>query len=217
MPERLKGIIKTEFRKHHALNFQSIEKNIPKYELSEKHMKNLQAVTNRDMLVGLLPKGGIVAELGVAEGKFSKVILSQAHPRKLHLVDSWNSERYPVSLRTQLENAFQEEIKRSRVEIHTGGSLEVGETLPDSYFDWVYIDTDHSYQTTLAELELYKKKVKKGGFIAGHDFITGNWLGMVKYGVIEAVHEFCVKNDWEITYLTMELNTNPSFAIKAIS
>jgi hypothetical protein len=70
---------------------------------------------------------------------------------------------------------------------------------------------------TIAELNLYSKKIKQGGIIAGHDYIIGNWTDMIRYGVIEAVYEFCVNNEWEIIYITMELNENPSFAIRKIN
>ena len=215
-PKYLRYFVNRKIKENYILKLAEIEETLPKYELSEKHIKNLKAVTNRNSLAGLLPKGGIVAELGVADGNFSQVISKQALPEKLHLIDTWDSERYSINLRRKLERTLQKEVENGRVEIHTGHSLKVGELFPDSYFDWVYIDTDHSYHTTLAELELYGKKVRKGGFIAGHDFIKGNWSGMVRYGVIESVYEFCVKYDWEIIYLTMELNSNPSFAIKEI-
>ena len=81
----------------------------------------------------------------------------------------------------------------------------------------MYVDTSHSYKTTFEELERYSKKVKKGGYIAGHDYVIGNWDGLVRYGVIEAVYEFCVKHNWEIAFLTSELNDSPSFAIRRIS
>jgi hypothetical protein len=72
------------------------------------------------------------------------------------------------------------------------------------------------YKTTTDELQSYHLKIKPNGIIAGHDFILGNWDGIVRYGVIEAVYEFCVKYNWEIIYLTTELYTNPSFAIRKI-
>ncbi|MEX0773138.1 MAG: class I SAM-dependent methyltransferase, partial [Balneolales bacterium] len=83
-----------------------------------------------------------------------------------------------------------------------------------NYFDWIYIDTDHSYETTRDELRLYASKVKQGGIIAGHDYVKGNWITTYRYGVIEAVHEFCVNNDWELIYLTAEPIENQSFAIR---
>lgn len=82
--------------------------------------------------------------------------------------------------------------------------------------DWIYIDTDHSYETTRDELRLYASKVKDGGIIAGHDYVKGNWITTYRYGVIEAVHEFCVGNDWELIYLTAEPLESQSFAIRKV-
>jgi len=92
----------------------------------------------------------------------------------------------------------------------------VGRTFPDAYFDWIYIDTDHSYPTTRDELAVYESKMKPGGIIAGHDYVMGNWRGSLKFGVIEAVHEFCIARNWELLYVTTEQTTNASFAIRKI-
>ncbi|MCU0386267.1 MAG: hypothetical protein MUE38_09580, partial [Flavihumibacter sp.] len=59
-------------------------------------------------------------------------------------------------------------------------------------------------------------KLKPGGIIAGHDFIKGNWLSGYRYGVMEAVYEFCVTHNWELIFLTTETNDHPSFAIRRI-
>ena len=40
-------------------------------------------------LLQFLPKGGVVAEIGVAEGGFSKKILNATSPQTLHLIDPW--------------------------------------------------------------------------------------------------------------------------------
>ena len=192
------------------------EKLIPKYELSQKHIANLKAVPNREALLELLPKGGIVAEIGVDRGEFSRLILQKTQPSKLHLIDVWHSKRYHSGLMEEVKNKFDNEISKKLVEINLGLSLDAGARFPDQYFDWVYIDTTHSYKLTRDELALYSTKVKPGGILAGHDFTRGNWTIKFRYGVIEAVYEFCVKNDWEIIYLSMENETPASFAIRKI-
>lgn len=189
---------------------------IPKYEVEQKHIKNLEVLPDRHSLLERLPKQGVVAEIGVDKGEFTELIMKKNSPYKLHLIDSWDSQRYHKGLQNVVEKKFQNQIEQGLIEVNVGLSTDVGESLTEEYFDWVYIDTDHSYQTTKAELELYSSKVKADGIIAGHDFIVGNWNGMVRYGVIEAVYEFCVKNDWEMIYLTMENKGHPSFAIRKI-
>jgi hypothetical protein len=189
-------------------------RNYPMYELETKHIHNLKPLTNRIELLKHLPPGGTAAELGVDRGDFSELILETNSPRKLHLIDCWDSTRYNKDLQNSVENKFAHYIEKDKVKIHIGLSTSVHDKFPDKYFDWIYIDTDHSYETTKMELELYKNKMKDTGIIAGHDFIVGNWSGMVKYGVIEAVFEFCVKNNWELIHITMDYNEIPSFAIR---
>lgn len=164
-----------------------------------------------------MPKNAVVAELGVDQGQFSKQIIESTNPTKLHLVDTWGSGRYNSNKMHQVNSQFAAEMKRGSVEIHHGLSTDLVEQFSNEYFDWIYIDTDHTYETTKKELELYAPKLKSGGIIAGHDYIMGNWYGMFKYGVVEAVNEFCVKNNWEIIYLSTELTIYPSFAISKIN
>lgn len=190
--------------------------NIPKYELGYRHIRNARLITTREELLRILPHNGVAAELGVDEGNYSNSIISINKPKMLHLIDFWGSKRYNQDKRKKVEKRFRDNIENGTVEINIGLSTEIVNNFQDNYFDWIYIDTSHSYKTTIKELELYRSKLKAGGIIAGHDYILGNWNGLVRYGVIEAVYEFCVKYNWEIIYLTSELKNNPSFALKEI-
>lgn len=192
-------------------------KKIPFVKLQEKHIRNLKVVVDRSTLLGLLPANAIVAELGVDHGDFSAKILSIAKPQKLHLVDVWGSERYHDGLSKLVNEKFSKEIATNQVVINRGYSTDEMAKFPDNYFDWVYIDTDHTYNTTAAELAISAKKVKKGGIIAGHDYVTGSIDRVTRYGVVEAVHEFCVKNNWEMVYITHETHRYLSFAIREIT
>ncbi|MFW5804106.1 MAG: class I SAM-dependent methyltransferase [bacterium] len=194
-----------------------ISQNIPKYEISDIHIKNARLITTREELLRIFPQNGVAAELGVDEGDFSNLILSINKPKKLHLIDFWGSKRYNQNKRKKVEKRFKKNIENKTVEINLGLSTEVVNDFNDNYFDWMYIDTSHSYKITIKELKYYRNKIKKGGIIAGHDYILGNWNGLIRYGVIEAVYEFCVKYNWEIIYLTTELKNNPSFAIRQIT
>jgi len=43
---------------------------------------------------------------------------------------------------------------------------------PDAYFDFVFIDANHTYESVLADIQGWKPKVKPGGWLAGHDHTT---------------------------------------------
>ena len=200
------------------VNYQIIfSSKIPKFELNNCNIKNVKVLLNREDLLESLPKNSIVAELWVDEWFFSEKIIQICRPKKLHLIDVWWTKFYNKSKQNYVENKFSRYVAGEEVSIHVGLSTEVYQDFQDNYFDWIYIDTDHSYETTILELEYYRKKMKDGWIIAGHDFIVGYWEGMIRYGVREAVYEFCLKYSWEIIYLTAEINDHPSFAIRQIN
>ena len=189
--------------------------DIPITKLERKNFDNLRYALDRQELLSLMPKLGICAEIGVAQGDFTQDIIAINNPGVLHLVDSWGSKRYGEKMMHNVMSRFSTQIETGNVRINRGISTEILSTFEDGYFDWVYIDTVHDYEITRSELEICKDKVKPGGIIAGHDYCMGNWKKGLKYGVIEAVYNFCVENDWEILYITSEIK-NPSFALRRL-
>jgi len=189
---------------------------IPQFQLSEKHLKNAKLIVDRQKLLRLLPKNAIVAEIGVDKGDFTAEIIEICQPSKLHLIDMWGDKRYHEGKALLVEDKFKDLIAQKKVEINRGFSTAELAKFPDNYFDWVYIDTDHSYQLTIEELKICNRIVKENGIIAGHDFVQGNWDGGVRYGVVEAVYQLCVENDWEMVYTTTEPDHHRSFAIRKL-
>ena len=182
--------------------------------LAEKHVKNCAVVLNRQALLSRMKKGGKVAEIGVNCGDFSELILKIVEPERLHLIDIWNSAMYPESLWKEVCAKFREPVNDGKVWIHRKFSIEAADDFENDYFDWIYLDADHSYDSVSGELAKYAPKIKHDGIIAGHDYTQGHWEELCKYGVIEAVHEFCVKYEWELVYLTVEPTEGQSFAIR---
>lgn len=199
-------------KQYEVENAKKLEETLPKIDLTKEHIKNLKILTDKTALLDIFPKHSVAAEIGVSRGEYTEKILSIVQPRQLHLIDSWGSE--PYQFKKLVEDRFKKEIQSGQVIICQGISTDILEKKDDRMFDWVYIDTDHSYETTAKELELCRTKVKKGGIIAGHDYVTGFWNLNLRYGVIEAVHEFCVKYNWEMIYLTIEHHRHLSFAIR---
>ena len=132
------------------------------------------------------------------------------------MVDIWDSKRYHGGLFKKVTSKFKNLIDLESIQIHRKLSTDAADDFEDDYFDWIYIDTTHSYDTTREELVKYAPKIKHDGIIAGHDYTMGSWHSLNRYGVIEAVHEFCVKYEWELVYLTVEPTENQSFAIRRI-
>ena len=167
--------------------------------LDKKHLQNCKVIPHRFYILDLLPKNSICAELGVSIGDFSKEILTRSDPKQLYLIES-KSE-----LVDKLSYRFRE---NEEILVECGYSWDVLNNFKDDFFDWVYIDSDHSYDSTKLELEISHKKVKEGGYILLHDYI---WIDYISekyksYGVIKAVNEFCVNFNYEFIYISMEPN-----------
>jgi len=195
----------------------AVHRPYPRVNFNPRHVQHLVSLSDRTELLHRLPTEAVVAEIGVNEGDFSEKILSICRPQKLVLIDVWASKRYHGGLFDKVKSRFAAQLQNQQMEIIRDLSFGAIASCPDHFFDWVYLDTDHTYSTTKRELDLLRPKMKPGGIIAGHDYIIGNWDAGYRYGVIEAVREFCLAYNWEMIFLTHELDIPPSFAIRAIS
>jgi hypothetical protein len=152
----------------------------------------------------LLPRRAICAEIGVWKGDFSQQILEITTPSKLHLIDPWalrESEEYRDArygsrrsdqqrldeIHGRVRKRFAQAIEDGVVEIHRCGSEEAIAAFPDRYFDWVYIDGNHTYEYVSRDLALYHAKVRDGGILAGDDYGAQGWW---QNGVTRAVDDF---------------------------
>ena len=191
-------------------------KKLPNCRFNQENINGCKTVLNRLELIKLMPKNGIVAELGVDKGNFSEIILKNNKPRELHLIDIWDSYNYSKEKYNLVTNKFNDAIKQKEIFINKKLSTIAAKDYQDEFFDWIYIDTDHSYKTTLEELYAWKSKIKKDGFILGHDYISGSLIEGHKYGVMEAVTEFCINEKFKLAFITMDYVENNSFALNRI-
>lgn len=194
-------------------NIQAIFKwwygEFPIYELESKHIEGCKVLTNRKELLAHLPKGRIFAEIGVEHGVFAENILEICEPLILHLVDWWPSIK-DLELTQKRLNQF-ENILYFRKK-----SVDYLESQNENSIDIIYLDTDHTYLTTKEELIRAHRVVRKSGFICGHDYTSVDYYGVKKYGVVEAVNEFCVVNGYKFVYLTHETKRYISYALKKL-
>lgn len=177
----------------------------------------------RELLLGCLPKRGKVAEIGVAEGIFSREIWSRTDPAELHLIDPWVHQAIPQHDLTNVSDVefdgryrailrlFGPEIEQGRIFIHREFSTAAVNRFPDSYFDWVYVDALHDRESVFKDLTAYYSKVKDEGFILGHDFTNHPWARQMSFGVVEAVADFCKEKTAFFLLLTDEFY--PTFVL----
>jgi hypothetical protein len=169
-------------------------------ELTQNHR-----IFSRRFVAELLPKGGVGAEIGVFTGLFSTILLDVARPSHAYFVDPWweafgqnypNWGRYTDHGRLSTSVAHRTAVRRinshardAKTEVLVEYSTTFFPRTPDRHFDWIYLDSTHSYEGTVKELELIKTKLKRGAILAGddwHDDPAHRHHGIAK-AVLEAV------------------------------
>lgn len=165
-------------------------------ELPQALLANCRIIQNRLEMVKLLPKKAAVAEIGTDKGAFARHILENCQPRELHIFEIDTSRIVPENLRKGLEDRI--------VSVHTGDSAHLMSTMPDGYFDWIYIDGDHSYEGVKRDITASARKVKPGGFLVFNDYATWSPSSMSRCGVARAVNEFCIAEGWELAFFAFQ-------------
>ena len=147
----------------------------------------------------------VAVEVGVQVGLFSEQILSRWKNGHLFLVDAWENmpqssynDAANVSNENHLLNMQQTKINLARFEgkytMIKGFSNQVYKQFEDNYFDLVYLDANHHYEAVYEDISLWINKVKKGGFLCGHDYVDGYIQGHGQFGVQSAVKDFFKRN-----------------------
>ncbi len=182
------------------------ERNLLRSELFTDHR-----IADRRFLAALLPKNGVGAEVGVFTGLFSTVLLEIAKPRHVYFVDPWWEVFGPLypdwgsytaygKLRTRVAyevacRRISSSAERAQTDVIVDFATSFFERMPDRIFDWVYLDSTHTYNGTVAELASVRSKLKSGAIIAGDD-----WQGDPSHkhhGVAKAVTEAVSRGEYE--------------------
>ncbi|KAH3732933.1 Protoporphyrinogen oxidase chloroplastic [Pelomyxa schiedti] len=135
---------------------------------------------NIPLLLDRLNITGEGAEIGVQSGAFSKVILEGWKKcTKFYAVDPWMwQETYDDKAnvaQTAQDALYQKTVGDLRPFKHATvlrlTSEQAAKLIPDDSLSFVYIDARHDYSSVLQDLSLWYPKLKRGGVLAGHDFI----------------------------------------------
>lgn len=128
----------------------------------------------------------IGAEIGVWQGKTSCRLLAARPKLKLIMVDPWivpkkgssyhkSGDDNAKKTQTQHNKDYRKTMKKiafagNRAQIMKMTSQKAADLIKDRSLDFVFVDGNHSYEGVKLDCILWIPKIKRGGFICGHDF-----------------------------------------------
>lgn len=142
-------------------------------------------------------------EVGVCSGDHAVGMLENLLIDRLYLVDDYpeyqdissfiNKQKQEETYKTMIDNIGE---YLAKIVLITKPSVFASTLFLDANFDYVYIDCDHSYENVRQDLCAWYPKVKKEGYLAGHDYDEHH-----KEGVVKAVDEFALKHNLKVLTL----------------
>jgi hypothetical protein len=163
-----------------------------------------------------------ICEVGVRQG-FNFDYMIKSEPKLAVAVDCWlddgvvgrNDSCKDQEALDKQYNKFKNHVSdKPFVQIVRKYSFDAVKDFPDEFFDFIFIDADHTYDGVSRDLVDWYPKVKVGGAFIGHDYIHRAVKAVngqkIRFGVIEAVDEFVAKNGIKNFFV---LEPNPMWGI----
>lgn len=149
-----------------------------------------------------------ICEIGIRNGENFELI-TRHNPKEAVAIDCWIdngvlSRNDRCYTQEELDNQYNEVKKLIKdkpfARIIRDYSFNAVKQFPDEYFDFIYIDADHSFEGCYRDIVDWYPKVKKNGILCGDDYnkrhhVTKN--GSLDFGVVEAVRKYSKENNLE--------------------
>jgi hypothetical protein len=173
---------------------------------------------DRTAILPLLPKAAVFAEVGVATGDFSQLVLSLCEPATFIAIDRFRLHELPSLWGRPTSEIFAGRahgdayrsrfaglIEAGRMQVLEGDSAACLDRLAPGSVDIVYVDADHDYASVRRDLAAAHRAVADDGWIILNDYIIVPGLKEdTLYGVVHAGHEFMTAHDWGMQYLALQ-------------
>ena len=130
-------------------------------------------------------KGGNIVEIGSFEGLSLSHIKDTIKSRGNKI---WSIEKY-------CREKLVKNTTEWGVNLICSDSTQASLTFPDKFFDFIFIDADHKYQSVKDDILNWLPKLKENGLMGGHDYCS-YWVG-VKEAVDEVfLQKKLIKSCW---------------------
>ncbi|MGC4035621.1 MAG: class I SAM-dependent methyltransferase [Chitinophagaceae bacterium] len=191
-----------------------VDQMIPE-QLPQHLFENSRVYSRREDVLATIPKGGVIAEVGVGYGYFTSLLLEHLQPQKFIAIDSFaftvGNEPWKQTILKDnglshidyYQQKFAKETGEGKLEIHKGLSWDCLAKLPDQSLDYLYLDAGHSYEEVKKDIAALKSKMKDQSIIQFNDYTLLDAFALIPYGVPKAVHELLLEENYEVIGLCL--------------
>ena len=152
-------------------------------------------------------------EVGVNNGKLAYFILNSCRNKltEYWAIDQWGLLPEYDQIEGNLEK-WQRKYQRvaslmlcfPQLRVLRLESVTAAKLFPKEYFDLVFIDADHSYESVRRDIKSWLPRVRKGGIISGHDYASGKFPDCTK-AVNECLGKGNINRDSDKTWWVKKL------------
>lgn len=154
-----------------------------------------------DFLIKSIPENGTFVECGAWLGKSSNYLCEIANKKNINvfIVDSWKGSQNELEnaqkMATEIDifEVFKENMDGKKYTAIREYSLDACKIFENESLDVVFIDMEHTYKSVMQDIQAWLPKVKKNGYLAGHDY--SDFWPEVKKAVVDKFVEFDIIDD----------------------
>lgn len=132
----------------------------------------------QEMIADLPLQDAEGVEVGSYAGESALILVGSGKFRRLTCVDIWLPTHAEGEAEFDRVAAAHPEIRKLRQP-----SLEAASVFAPRSLDFVYLDADHRYRAVVADITAWRRRIRPGGYLTGHDFARRN------QSVIKAVQD----------------------------
>lgn len=221
--EPVMKLLRAEYEKSKSADLGKILEKLDEEELQKNAIIVMRPGPNwikgLENLCKLFRRDSKIVEIGCYAGESSEVFAKYFDSGLIFCIDPWKGvDGAPISEDTHnythkldiAEKVFNVmRRKYTNIVKLKGFDYEFLDTIPDNSMDGIYIDGNHYYESVKKNILAWLPKVKKGGYLCGHDYYS------ITPGVVRAVEEIFNYPDhvfedssWAIDLIKWQLRKN---------
>jgi hypothetical protein len=176
--------------------------------------------------IGADYRRGVIAEIGVAFGDFSEIMLSALDPLEFVAIDMFTMHEFPtvwgrpttetLGNKTHMQ-FYKERFVDKPVHAISGDSFQSMSSFPDAHFDLIYVDADHRYEPVKRDAYVADLKLKAGGTLIFNDYIMHDHIADIPYGVVQSVNELIDDKGYEVVGFALNRNMFCDIALRRVT